>query len=138
MNRFFDIDGDVSVQLAPWVLREMGQPLNIAGGVIVVEQGYVSDLASIPQFAWSIFMASDDPRIELGAWVHDLIYGSIGQIKLEDGRRVTLSRKQADNILVYEAMADLLATPAQQFAVYQTLRRLGPAWSNVSFLERFT
>ncbi len=36
---------------------------DIAGGVIVVPLGYDSDLASIPQFAWSIFMASDSIRI---------------------------------------------------------------------------
>jgi hypothetical protein len=85
MNRFFDIDDDVSTELAPWRLQQQNKPLKIAlfllqvplrfrsgiaDGVIVVPQNYLSDLASIPQFAWSIFMASDDPRIELGARVH--------------------------------------------------------------------
>jgi hypothetical protein len=148
MNRFFDIEGDLSTQLAPWELVNMGKPIktalfrletpvrfqsSIAGGVIVVPKGYISDLASIPQFAWSIFMASDDPRIELGAWVHDLLYQSRGKITLEDGSAVSLTRKDADSILANEAMVDLLATGAQKFAVYQALRRFGQGWDGDSF-----
>ena len=153
MNRFFDIDGDVSIQLAPWKLAAQNRPIkvarfilqiplrfrnDIAGGVIVVPQGYDSDLASIPQFAWSIFMASDDPRIELGGWVHDLLYQNHGVITLENGNQTSLSRKQADTILAYEAMPDLDATGAQSFAVYQALRRFGQGWPGDSFLERFS
>ena len=153
MNRFFDTDGDVSIQLAPWELREQNKPVktawfvlqvplrfrsDIAGGVIVVPKDYPSDLASIPQFAWSIFMASDDPRIELGGWVHDLLYQNRGIVTLEDGRRSALSRKEADTILAYEAMPDLSATRLQCVAVYQALRRFGQAWPGDSFWERFT
>ena len=109
----------VSLQLAPWQLEAMGKPVktalfvlqlslrfrsDIAGGVIVVPNGYISDLASVPQFAWSIFMASDDPRIELGGWVHDLLYQYRGVVTLEGGQKTALSRKQADTILAYEAM----------------------------------
>ncbi len=153
MNRFFDIDGDVSIQLAPWKLREQNKPVktawfvlqvplrfrsDIAGGVIVVPKDYPSDLASIPQFAWSIFMASDDPRIELGGWVHDLLYQNRGIVTLEDGHDTALSRKEADTILAYEAMPDLSATRLQSVAVYQALRRFGQAWPGDSFWERFT
>src|SRR5207244_4331152 len=114
MNRFFDVPGDVSLELAPWELQARGGrvstalfvlkvPLrfrsDIAGGLIIVPTDYVSDLASIPQFAWSIFMASDDPRIELGGWVHDLLYQNHGVVTLEDGRTTALSRKDADTIL---------------------------------------
>lgn len=152
-ERFFGIDGDVSTQLAPWILKRRGLPLatpifrleksfrfhsDIAGGVILVEDGFESDLASIPQFAWSIFMKPDDPRIELGAWVHDVIYRTCGDITLENGHHVKLSRKQADQILCFEAMKDLLATPFQIHAVYQSLRRLGIAWKGDGFLERFS
>jgi hypothetical protein len=71
MNRFFDIDGDVSLELAPWKLSALGRPVktalfqlqvplrfrsDLAGGVIVVPQNYLSDLASIPKFAWFIFL----------------------------------------------------------------------------------
>ncbi len=153
MNRFFDIDGDVSLQLAPWKLRAQGKPLSvalfvlqvplrfrsdIAGGIITVPQGYVSDLASIPQFAWSIFMASDDPRIELGGWVNDVLYQYEGVVTLEDGRQTALTRRDADNILANEAMADLGATSFQRMAVYQALRRFGHGWKKESFTERFT
>jgi len=152
MNRFFNIVGDVSLQLAPWELEAQGKrastalfvlkvPLrfrsDIAGGVIVVPKDYVSDLASIPQFAWSIFMASDDPRIELGGWVHDVLYQNRGIMTLEDGRKTALSRKDADTILAYEAMPDLCATRFQCAAVYQSLRRFGDGWPGDSFWERF-
>lgn len=152
VNRFFNIDGDVSTQLAPWLIKAMGKPLDvplyrlheqirfrsdIAGGVIVVPKGYVSDLASIPRFAWAIFMTPNDPRIELGAWVHDLLYEKRGAITLEDGRAVTLSRKDADRVLAHEAMVDLLATGPQRLAVYQALRRFGDGWPGDSIFERF-
>jgi len=152
MNRFFDIDGDVSTQLAPWVLQNQGRPVNtarfdlrvpirfhsdIAGGVIVVSLPYQSDLASIPQFAWSIFMKPDDPRIELGGWVHDYLYDREGNIKLEGGENVLLSRKDADRILTEEAMPDLFATSFQCVTVYHALRKFGKGWKNDSFWERF-
>ena len=152
MNRFFDIQGDLSTQLAPWELVRMGKPIktawfrleaalrfrsDIAGGVIVVPVGYLSDLASIPQVAWSVFMACDDPRIELGAWVHDLLYQSRGRLRLEEGNLVELTRKDADAILANEAMVDLQATGAQRQAVYQVLRRFGDQWEGNSCWERF-
>jgi len=153
MNRFFDINGDVSIQLAPWKLQAENKPIkiarfvlqipirfrsDIAGGVIVVPPGYDSDLASIPQFAWSIFMASDDPRIELGGWVHDLLYQYRGVVTLEGGVQTSLTRKQADSILAYEAMPDLMASGFQCLAVYHALRRFGQGWPGDSLWERFT
>jgi len=153
VNRFFDIDGDVSIELAPWKLIAQNEPVkiarfilkvplrfrsDIAGGVIVVPLGYDSDLASIPQFAWSIFMASDDPRIELGGWVHDLLYQNHGGVPLENGSTTSLSRKLCDTILAYEAMPDLSATAFQCSAVYQALRRFGQGWPGDSFWERFS
>jgi hypothetical protein len=148
MNRFFDIDGDVSTELAPWKLRQMKRPVkialfqlqvalrfrsDIAKGVIVVPQNYLSDLASIPQFAWSIFMADDDPRIELGAWIHDLLYQNHGVVTLEDGSRTNLSRKDADAILAHEAMPELSATSFQCAAVYRSLRMFGERWPDEPF-----
>lgn len=152
-NRFFGVEGDVSLQLAPWELRRLNFPIStarfvlqhelrfrsdIARGVIVVEKGYRSDLASIPQFAWSIFMAPDDPRIELGGWVHDWLYEKNGVIVVEDVGPTKLSRKQADQILAHEAMPELGATPAQCATVYQALRRFGRAWPGDSFWERLS
>ncbi len=143
MNRFFDIAGDLSRQLAPWELKRLGiNPKfahfqlcevirfrsDIAGGVVRVPLGFISDLASIPQFAWSIFMAADDPRIELGAWVHDRLYSRAGKIVLEDGTRITLTREEADRILTEEAMPELEATTFQRASVYRALRWFGDRW----------
>jgi hypothetical protein len=148
MNRFFDIDGDVSTELAPWKLRQMKRPVkialfqleislrfrsDIAKGVIVVPQNYLSDLASIPQFAWTIFMASDDPRIELGAWINDLLYQNCGVVTLEDGSRTNLSRQETDAILAREAMPELSATGLQCAAVYRALRMFGQRWPGEPF-----
>jgi hypothetical protein len=111
---------------------------DIAGGVITVPVDYLSDLASIPQFAWSIFMACDDPRIELGGWVHDLLYQCRGAVTLADGTRTKLTRKQADRILAEEAMVDLRATRFQRRAVYLALRWFGHGWPGDSVRERLS
>lgn len=152
MNRFFDIEGDVSCQLAPWTLHALGFEPHIArfklretirfrsdllGGVVEVEAGRVSDLASIPQFAWSIFMAPDDPRIELGAWVHDLLYAAQGGLWIE-GRWVRYSRAMADRVLAHEAMPELGASRVQRWLVYETLRRFGDQWPGQTWTERLT
>jgi len=149
-NRFFNIRGDVCTQLAPWTLREMGlsakkavfesrEPIrfrsDLLGGVVEVSAGYISDLASIPQFAWSLFMACDDPRIELGAWIHDLLYQSRGAIWIE-GKLVRYSRAIADRVLAYEAMPALGANRLQCWLVYQALRRFGDQWPEQTFMER--
>ncbi|MDD5754696.1 MAG: DUF1353 domain-containing protein [Methylococcales bacterium] len=152
-NRFFDIEGDVSIQLAPWELKKRGKLVNIAlfvlkenirfrsdiakGVIVVSATNEPSDLASIPKLAWSCFMAPDDPRIELGSWVHDLIYGLEGKITLECGTEIKLTRKQADEILAKEAMPELFAENWRCSIVYQALRKFGKQWSNNSFLERF-
>lgn len=136
MNRFSDIQGDVSLQLAPWECRKRGLPLRAffdlreelefesdIAGKIIVPVGFISDLASIPQFAWSIFMASDDPRIELGGWIHDRLYGLKGKVNERQ-----LTREQCDRILAYEAMPELGASTFQQHAVYYALRIFGDRW----------
>jgi len=153
MNRFFDIPGDVSMQLAPWEARNRGldwtkgwyelqkqlrMRSDIAGGVMILQPTFVSDLASIPKPVWSLFMGPNDPRIALGAWFHDLLYGKKGKIILECGKGVQLSRKQADHVLAFEAMPDLMASRADQHAVYQALRRFGDRWDTEPWTERFT
>ena len=152
MNRFFDIPGDVSTQLAPWELMRLGYPINhakyrlhqvlrqrsdIAGGVLLVYAGFVSDLASIPRPVWSI-MPPTDPRIALGTWFHDELYLKHGTVMLECGKIVHLTRKQADQILAYEAMPDLMAPRWMQHAVYHALRRGARTWPQDSYFERFT
>lgn len=152
MNRFFDIPGDVSMQLAPWEARRRGfdwtvghyelreqlrMRSDIAGGVLILQPTLISDLASIPKAAWSVFMGPNDPRIALGAWFHDELYKRQGRAILECGRAIELTRKQADHILAFEAMPDLFAEPWQQHAVYQALRRGGKRWDGEHWVERY-
>jgi hypothetical protein len=142
MNNFYDTPGDLSIQLAPWELTRRGFVNKrtaiyelrkaikfnsaIAGGVIVVPLSFLSDLASIPSFAWGIFMSPSDPRIELGGWVHDFIYSHKGDICPEGATKYRpLTRKECDAILAFEAMADLGASKFQQYVVYYALRLLG-------------
>ena|ERR1700749_3277829 len=150
MNRFFDIEGDTSLQLAPWQLITIGKPLDIAlfkltiplrfrsdiaGGVIVVPEGYISDLASIPRALWGLF-SPDDARISLGAWVHDLLYQNKGVVFLEETRdesgtriqQTNLTREACDRILAYEAMPELMADKFHQDTVYAALRMFGNRW----------
>lgn len=157
-NRFFDIEGDLSIQVAPWKLREneenkaifvLKEDLwfrsDIAGGIIVVKAGFRSDLASIPRLAWSIFMSPVNPKIALGSWVHDYLYDKEGnQIPiyktlgaLTPIKTVNLTRKDADAILAHEAMPELGASSWQCTVVYQAVRRFGPQWKKNPFSERF-
>src|ERR1017187_10374714 len=97
-NRFFGTHGDLSVQLAPWTAKALGfdpkislfllkEPLqfrsDIAGGIITVPAGFISDLASIPRAAWSLGYDPDCQVLELAAWVHDLCYGRVGKIEVD-------------------------------------------------------
>lgn len=140
VNRFYNIRGDVAIQLAPWVTKACGYAAGeawfelaaalrfrseIAGGVVVVPVLFQSNLASIPRFAWSIFMRPDDPRIELGSWVHDYLYAHGGHIFLDDGREVRLTREQCDRILCDECMVELGANGFQRGATYRALRLFG-------------
>lgn len=140
MNRFFDVDGDHSTQLAPWTTppqfggvaafrREAALRFksDIAGGVIVVPVGFLSDLASIPRYVWSTFMAPNDPHIALGSWIHDWLYNSLGFVRLQGGEfaGVRLTRDQCDRILTFEAMPDLGASSFECRGVYVALRLFG-------------
>jgi hypothetical protein len=138
MNRFYDTQGDISLQVAPWrlpvpsistfvLMEDIKFYSNIAGGNIVVPKGFVSDLASIPSFAWSLFMKPDDPRIELGSWIHDYVYYKKGIIEVDDVP-IKITREEADRILTEEAMPELLATKFQCFMVYYSLRLFGDIW----------
>jgi hypothetical protein len=134
-NRFYDTPGNLSRQLSPWELTNRGFvnrrraifllqeeirfSSDIANDDIVVPVGFMSDLASIPKVAWGIFMAPDDPRVELGGWVHDLLYCTVGQYK---PGIIPLTRKQCDQILAFEAMSELGANKFQQRMVYHALR----------------
>ena len=128
MPRFKITLGDLSIQLCPQALLSFNKPINKAlyllkeqivfesdtVGTITVPVGFISDLATIPKPLHPLFMCSDDPRIALGAWVHDYLYAN----KL-------FTRQQCDYILAYECMPCLLAKPWHCFTVYWALRIFG-------------
>lgn len=143
MNRFFGINGDQSTQLAPWELCKLGLPIDvarfqlevalrfqsdIAGGIIVVPVGFISDLASVPSAVWD-FLPPDDNRLALGAWFHDWLYRNHGNIVLESGVNIQLTRHQCDEIFCSEAMPDLGADKYLRVAVELALYPFGElAW----------
>ena len=150
MNRFYDSSGDLSTQLSPWLCKVMGfdpklsifrleAPLrfrsDIAGGDIVVPVGFLSDLASIPRVAWTLFADPDANFMEMGAWIHDLLYQNVGVVPILNDPVVGwvhLSRKDADRVLAFEAMPDLGAAKWQQDFVYWALRLGGKSSWNTS------
>jgi hypothetical protein len=100
---------------------------DIAGGVLELVTGQISDLASIPTLVDSFCMASDDQRIAGGAWFHDDLYKNGGRVPIYDIdgtfiKIVFLARKQCDQILCDEAMPDLGASKADRWKVYTGLR----------------
>jgi hypothetical protein len=159
VNHFFNIPSILSRELLPWESARRGLSVttgqfelaqtirfrsDTAGGIIQLDEGEISDLASIPDAAAAIFgINTDDQRIAGGAWFHDHIYRNFGKILVWDetcstSKAVTLTRKQADNILCYEAMPDLGASFTKCAVAYQALRRFGCQWPGNSFWERFT
>ena len=143
MNRFFDLESILSRELLPKRLQELNLPTghpqfelvdairfksDIAGGVIVVPAGMLSDLASIPQEVQGVFMTNDDPRISAAAWVHDFLCDRKGKFTREDGQAVSLSHTDCAKILAYEGMADLGANMFQRNAVFEAVNLFGPKW----------
>lgn len=168
MNRFFDAEGYTATALAPWTPEALAQPgvslfklrdpiylrSDILGGVLRIEPGYVSDLASIPKEMWAI-MSPDDVRIALGAWPHDKLYGNRGAVTVYDiahpsewtptlvGRTVKVSRKDSDAVLAFECMKDLVIPGRNAIlseidwnGVYHVLRRFGNGWPGDPIAER--
>ena len=131
MNNFHNTLGDLSIQLCPQALLSMNKPINkafyllkepltfssVIAGTITVPVGFISDLATIPKIAYPFFMCSDDPRIAMGAWIHDWLYFNKGFNKL--------TRLECDYILAYECMPALLASKRQSFTVFWALRLFG-------------
>jgi len=156
MSRFVDMNGDpidgiISKELMPWRIRELGLDWtkgqyqlwtrfgfrsDILGGILDMEEGEVSDLASIPKPVHSIFLSPNDPRIAGGAWPHDKIYKLEGRLVLRCGKEVQITRRQADQLIAFEAMPELMASRWHQHATYQALQRGGRRWSNEHWTSR--
>jgi hypothetical protein len=147
-NRFYGSGGDLSTQLSPWQARAQGfDPAisifrlerelrfrsDIAGGDLIVPVGFLSDLASIPRVAWSLGYDPDCNEMELASWHHDWLYSHVGKVPVRTLRpdtrpltmMVSLTRKQCDQILCVEGMAELGAKRWQRNVVYILLRLFG-------------
>lgn len=65
------------------------------GYVITIKQGTITDLASVPNWAWSIFKPID--KAFIGDLIHDYLWeDKLGQIKHFDNN-ISQARKFADN-----------------------------------------
>lgn len=152
MNRFWGLSYIPSREILPWEAKKrnlsqttglflLSEDLfffsDIAEGVIQVPTNFVSDLASIPWYVGWVLNTTDQ-RISAGAWIHDYLYSVVGKIVTTNSKAKNLTRKQADQILCFEAMPQLGATLFQQKAVYQALRRFGKQWPKNNILERLT
>ena len=113
----------------------------IAKGIIAVQPGYLTDLASIPNAAQGIFLKHDDPVILRPSVIHDLLYGNKGRITVEANGRpmpMLLTRQECDFILCYEAMRVCGASEFQIACVYDALRVFGDSWGfGYPLAERF-
>lgn len=95
-----------------------------SGETITVPAGALTDLASIPRFAWSLGFPPD------GAWakaavVHDFLYKTRGACRLGTAcwrtRIKPYSRAEADEVL-REAMAVLGVPSWQRFVIWLAVR----------------
>jgi hypothetical protein len=100
---------------------------------ITVPAGFVTDLASIPAFAWSLGFPADGPWAK-AAVVHDFLYATAGTCvwhgKCGRTRVAPYTRAEADGIL-REAMG-VLGVPAwRRFVIWSAVRvGGGRGWSH--------
>ena len=88
-------------------------------GAITMEEGFISDLASIPWFGRT-FIDDDDPNVLRPSMPHDVLYEYAG--KLPDGRIFT--RRQADDIIL-EGMVVMGAPERIKKTVMSAVRLFG-------------
>jgi hypothetical protein len=114
-------DGRVQWRVAEPLVYDVGA--EGSGQSITVPAGAITDLASIPRFAWSLGFPPD------GGWtkaavVHDRLYELRGDVQ-RTGHPAPYTRAEADAIL-REAMG-VLGVPSWQRAVIWSSVRLGGA-----------
>jgi hypothetical protein len=114
-------------------LKEIG--LDINQHEIVVDEGFVTDLASVPRICWTFVAPWDVAR---AAIIHDLLYKRIRQYRAEhsktlrsteDPKVVGAAKKASDNIF-HIAMKDAEPSVARWkiAAAYYSVRMFG-RWS---------
>lgn len=93
---------------------------------VYVPEGFVTDLASIPQGAWSLGLRPEG-RYAYAALVHDYLYWT---------QEPARSREEADKIFLY-AMEDWKVPVGEREAFYKILRLAGgAAWEKNASLKR--
>lgn len=106
---------------------------------ITVPAGFVTDLASIPRWAWTV-LPPDGPWVK-GAIIHDYLY-STGGTGVWFGRAPTLtrarpySRREADLIL-REAMENRGVGPLRRTLFYAAVRLGGASgWGKAEYVRK--
>lgn len=95
---------------------------------VVVPEGFVTDLASVPRFLWTIIPPFG--KYTAAAVVHDYLYGvqRIGDTAIE--------RVLADRIFM-EAMKELGVRRTRRWAMFRAVRMFGWApWRNKIVMEQ--
>lgn len=118
-----------------WAVAKPLVYMTHAGDTITVPAGMVTDLASIPRWAWSL-LPPDGPWT-LASVFHDLLYRTQGTgdrlamtVREFIGRGRAYSRAEADQILL-QAMEDLKVSWIQRWAIWAAVRIGGAAgWGN--------
>jgi hypothetical protein len=108
---------------------------------ITVPTGFVTDIASVPRFAWTLAGILPDGLHRAAAVVHDFLYQWRGRLRpgcleacLSNSTWVpsdrVFTRQDCDKIFL-EAMKDAGAVPWKANAMYWAVRLFGgPAWDN--------
>jgi hypothetical protein len=112
-----------------WGLWQPLQYFPAAGGTITVPAGFVTDLASIPRWAW-VLLPPDGPWVK-GAIIHDYLYatGGTGEWKGHPSSiapPAAYTRRDADRIL-REAMQNRGVDIVRRNIIYAAVRFGGGA-----------
>lgn len=113
-----------------WAVAEGLSYRTHAGDSITLPAGMVTDLASIPRFAWGL-LPPDGPWALIAVF-HDLLYlsrgtGRIGALKpAKLSRSTPYTRAESDQIL-FQGMEDLGVAPLSRFVIWAAVRLGGHA-----------
>lgn len=92
------------------------------GDIITAKEGLITDLASIPRWAWSI-LPPWHPTYGRAALIHDQLYRNHG--RMHDR---TYTRKESDEVFRY-AMRDLGASCLKRNTMFTAVRIGNPEWN---------
>ena len=103
--------------------------LSIDEHKIIVDEGFVTDLASVPRMCWAFIAPWDVAR---AAIIHDLLYLRIRQYRAKpnpDMKEVSIAKKAADDVFLMAMKdADPKVASWKIYAAYYAVRLFG-RWS---------